>query len=465
MAVKKRAAGDARSQGHTVADTLRADVVPPPSSLLDQHYEFLGDDDIPARRYTSVDFAERECDGVWAHTWQWTCREAQLSEPGDLYVYDIGRFSVIVSRGDDGVLRAFHNRCTHRGTRLIGAQGGGFSQGFACPFHGWRWRLDGELDTVPGAWDFPHVSGRSHSLAPVACDTWGGFVFVNLDPQCPPLQDYMGVMVEHFKDFPLKRRKVAVHAQKRLPANWKAAQEAFMEAYHNFETHDSPNGGNTQYDLLDTHVSRFIHNIGNYSPESLQDYPGTKWREPVLTEDQTLASLAIFAADVDSLAPGQTAREAIAEGLREQLSAALNENMTAVSDALLLDSIEYHLFPNMFFFPGFGVPMVYRFRPDLHSVDHCLFDLLVMAPLAADEDEPYPPEPVFVDVDQSYTEVPGLGWLGRVYDEDTGNLQLQTQGLKSLAAGEGITLGNYQEVRIRHVHQLIDKYMKRFAAK
>ena len=150
--------------------------------------------------------------------------------------------------------------------------------------------------------------------------------------------------------------------------------------------------------------------------------------------------------------------------MREKLSEALGEDMSGVSDALLLDSIEYHLFPSMFFFPGFGVPMVYRFRPDPASVDHCFFDLLVMAPLAAGEEEPFPPEPVFVEVDQSYTEVPGLGWLGKVYDEDTGNLNLQTRGLKSMAPGEGITLGNYQEVRIRHVHQLIDQYMEKYPA-
>jgi hypothetical protein len=111
----------------------------------------------------------------------------------------------------------------------------------------------------------------------------------------------------------------------------------------------------------------------------------------------------------------------------------------------------------MFFFPGINIPMVYRFRPDGDNVDACLFDLLIMEPWPAAEPKPFPPEPVFLDVEQSYTEVPELGWLGRVYDEDTGNLALQQQGLK--AAGKGLTLGNYQEARIRRIHQTLDAFL------
>ena len=181
-----QAPGTARASGHSVADTLRADEVPPPAALLEEHYSFLGDEAIPASRYTDPDFARREFDAVWAHTWQWVCREEHIPDAGDSYVYDIGPWSVIVVRGRDNEIRAFHNRCTHRGTRLLAAEGCGFSQGFACPFHGWRWQLDGRLDSLPGGWDFPHVSEETHSLRPVSVDTWSGFVFINLDPDCPP---------------------------------------------------------------------------------------------------------------------------------------------------------------------------------------------------------------------------------------------------------------------------------------
>ncbi len=351
-------------------------------------------------------------------------------------------------------IKAFLNVCTHRGTRLLSGDGTGYSSAFTCPFHGWSWQLDGSIKDIPARWDFPHVHEGKHSLREVNCERWGGFVFINLDPMAQPLCESMDVIPEHFEHFPLDRRRIKLHVQKVLPANWKAAQEAFMEAYHNFETHDSPNGANTQYDVFGRYVSRFIHNIGNYSPESLADYPGEKWRKPPLSEQEVLAMLPV---EQRPLKAGETARAVAAQSLRISLGEELGVDFSATSDSVILDSIEYHLFPNMFFFPGVLVPMVYRFRPMGNDVDQCLFDLLILEPLPEGKDHPEPPEPVFLNVEQSYTEVEELGWLGKVYDEDTGNLQLQQQGLK--AAAKGITLGNFQEARIRRVNMTLDELM------
>ena len=278
MSTDNTVPGAARAPGPSIADTLANDSQGAPPPLLTESYEFLGDEDIDCSRYTSRQFAEREFDRLWARCWQWACREEHLQDVGDNYVYDIGPYSVIVVRSADDRIEAFVNSCAHRGTRILGGEGSGYSSQFTCPFHGWSWDLDGGLKNVPGRWDFPHVKAGSHNLHKVACDSWGGFVFINLDPQARPLQEYLDVLPEHFRHFPLENRRIRAHVQKVLPANWKAAQEAFMEAYHNFETHDAPNGANAQYDVFGKYVSRFIHNIGNYSPESLADYPGDKWR-------------------------------------------------------------------------------------------------------------------------------------------------------------------------------------------
>lgn len=454
------APGTARAAGPTIADTFAGDRIPPPAPLAEQRYEFLGDADIPTARYTSPEFFDREMEDMWARAWQWACREEHIPDEGDTYVYDIGPYSVIVVRTGDGEVQAFRNSCTHRGTRLLGAEGTGYMPAFTCPFHGWSWELDGSIRNIPARWDFPHVCDEEHRLVSVQCERWGGFVFVNLDPEAAPLADQLGVLPEHFSHFPLDRRRIKLHVQKKLPANWKAAQEAFMEAYHNFETHDSPNGGNTQYDLFGDYVSRFIHNIGNYSPESLDDYPGDKWRRPPLTEEEQLAILAVFGVERDCVPEGETARTVAAADLRESMTETLGVDLSGVSDSIMLDSIEYHLFPNMFLFPGINVPMVYRFRPDGERVGQCVFDLMVMEPLPDGEEHPEPPEPICLDVEQSYTEVEALGWLGPVYDEDTGNLDLQQKGFKSSGRG-GITLGNYQEARIRLVHQTLDKFLAR----
>ena len=450
--------GAARSNGPSVADTLASDRYPPPPPLLESRYEFLGDADIPFERYTSAEFFQRELRELWPRAWQWACREEHLPDVGDTYVYDVGPYSVIIVRSAVDTLQAFLNSCTHRGTRILAGEGSGYSPAFTCPFHGWSWELDGSIRTIPGRWDFPHVCHDTHDLQAVRCERWGGFVFINMDPDAKPLAHYLEVLPEHFKHFPLERRRIRLHVQKILPCNWKAAQEAFMEAYHNFATHDSPNGGNTQYDIFGKYVSRFIHNIGNYSPESLDDYPGDKWRKPPMTDDEMAAFLAVYGIDPGVVPEGETARAHIAQALRRYFGETLGIDFSQVSESLMLDSIEYHLFPNMFFFPGINIPMAYRFRPNGMDVDSCIFDLLILEPLAAGVEHPLPPEPVRLDVEQSYTEVEGLSWLGPVYDQDTGNLALQQQGFKT-SRKPGLTLGNYQESRIRRVHLTLDEFM------
>lgn len=452
--------GSARAPGPTVADTLGSDRGAAPAPLLENRYEFLGDEDIPFSRYTSQEFFQREIDQVWGRAWQWACREEHLQDVGDTWVYDVGPWSVIIVRSAEDRIQAFLNSCTHRGTRLLAAEGSGYSGGFRCPFHGWSWHLDGAIDTIPARWDFPHVCADNHDLQAVQCDTWGGFVFINIDPDAPPLAEFLDVLPEHFAHFPLEKRRIRLHVQKILPANWKAAQEAFMEAYHNFETHNAPNGANAQYDIFGKYVSRFIHNIGNYSPEALEDYPGDKWRAPALTENEILQILSAYGLNHDQVPEGETARAIAAQDLRRQLAEKKGLDVSKISDCEILDSIEYHLFPNAFFFPGINIPMAYRFRPNGMDVDSAIFDLLILEPLAEGESHPEPPEPECLDVEQSYTEVEALSWLGHVYDEDTGNLAMQQQGFKT-SRKPGLTLGNYQEARIRRVHMTLEEFLNR----
>ena len=111
----------------------------------------------------------------------------------------------------------------------------------------------------------------------------------------------------------------------------------------------------------------------------------------------------------------------------------------------------------MFFFPGLQLPMVYRFIPDPESVDHSYFDLLMMRPRPTDKKAPPPPQVINIDIDESYSVAEGLGRLGRVYDEDTSNMAAQTRGFRS-SAKSGQTLGNYQEVRARHLQERVRDY-------
>ena len=159
-----------------------------------------------------------------------------------------------------------------------------------------------------------------------------------------------------------------------------------------------------------------------------------------------------------ALPEGMRARDVYAGFVKEQLGKAYGYDFSELSESITLDSIEYFLFPNAFFFPGLSLPMVYRFRPDPSSVDHCYFDLLMMRPRPPDGSAPPPPEVIHLDVDDSYTAARGLGGLGRVYDQDTANMAAQTRGFKA-SRKRGQTLGNYQESRVRHLQLRVQDYL------
>jgi hypothetical protein len=154
-----------------------------------------------------------------------------------------------------------------------------------------------------------------------------------------------------------------------------------------------------------------------------------------------------------------TARQFAAEFQRKAVGEMFDVDLSQRSDSEMLDSIEYHLFPNMFLFPGVALPMIYRFRPNGDDVDSSIFDLLFLRPLTPGEEPPEAPEAYKIGIDESYETVPGIEkWLGHIYDQDTANLDMQQKGFKATKK-PGQTLGNYQEVRVRRLHKTLKQYL------
>jgi phenylpropionate dioxygenase-like ring-hydroxylating dioxygenase large terminal subunit len=445
------AAGEARCPGPNVQDILNSDGDNPAQALLQSNFEFPGDHDLPYSRYTSQAFFELEMDKLWTKTWQWACREEQIPGSGDYSVYDIGQYSVIVIRGDDKVIRAFVNSCPHRGMQFCDAGSHGTGKQFLrCPFHGMSWHLDGSLREIPCRWDFPHIDDTNFRLIEIPCDSWGGFVFINLDRQADPLVDYLEVLPGHFANWKLEDRYITLHTQKILPGNWKMCMEGFLEAYHVLGTH--PEGlrtsswANTQYDLFSPHVSRFMQNLSSGNPLF----------EPEVSQPEIFRFLGH---DPDTLPAGMTARQRHADLLRKQLTEQMQVDLSQVSNSEMLDSIEYHLFPNACFFPGIVIPLIYRFRP--LGVDRCIHDIMLLQPIPDNGPRPKPSPTVQLGIDDSYTCVPTFkeNRLSHVLDQDTDNFKRQWLGILASMKGSE-TLGNYQEARIRHFHHTLDKYLE-----
>ncbi|MEM7218726.1 MAG: aromatic ring-hydroxylating dioxygenase subunit alpha [Pseudomonadota bacterium] len=442
------APGTVRCPGPSSQDVIARDGWAP-AALRAQRFDFPGSGDVALERYTSPRFHELEIERLWCRTWQWACREEWIAQPGDYYVYDIDRYSVLVVRGADGLIRAFVNSCPHRAMQFVapGERGSG-KQFLRCPFHGMSWELDGGLREIPCRWDFAHVEDSDFDLPEVPTASWGGFVFINLDADAAPLEDHLQVLPEHFAEFPLERRFTTLHTEKILPGNWKMCMEGFLEAYHVLATH--PEGlrtsawANTQYDLFSPHVSRFLQTLSAGNPHFGSE----------VSEDDLYRQLG----HAEALPDGVPARNAHADRLRETLGAQMGVDLSATSNSQLLDSIEYHLFPNACFFPGITIPLIYRFRPLGH--DRCIHDVLLLQPLPDSGEIPAPAPVERLDIDDTYAD--SESWrgqrLGAVLDQDTDNFHRQWAGMNASLKGSQ-TLANYQEARIRHFHAALDAWL------
>jgi nitrite reductase/ring-hydroxylating ferredoxin subunit len=451
--------GEARCPAITTQEIIAQDKVPAPAWVRSESYEFLGDEDISRDRYIDPEFARKEYERLWTRTWQFACREEHIPEVGDYYVYDIGRYSFIVTRVAPDEIRAYYNACLHRGTKLRASGSEGSAREFQCSFHGWSWNIDGTNKRVVCPWDFPHVDRDKLKLPQARVETLGGFVWINMDENAPSLADYLGPeALAHIKAWKLEDRYVSSHVVKSYPANWKLSIEAFMEAYHVPHTHPQvcPANGdlNSQYDVYSEHVDRFIAPQGVPSP-----FHEGRYSEQEVLDQCTMGDSSVVGEDRPKVPEGGTARQVMADMYREMFEAATNTDLSGISDSEIIDCFSYTIFPNTFLFPGISLPMAYRFRPNPKNHRETQFEIFFLRPVPKDGVRPDPAEPEYLSAEQSFTEAASMDpGFGHIMDQDTDNLHAQQEGLEA-SIKPGITLGNYQEIRVRNFERTIDRYM------
>ncbi len=489
------------TDSHPVRDILKVDSPLPP-----------GPTTVDPAVYFSREVHEMEKEKIWKRVWQMACHEDDIPNVGDAYVYDISSLSYVIVRSGEDTFHAFPNACLHRGRQLL-HQNEEQLFNLRCPFHGWAWSLDGTLAEVPCHWDFPTVSKETHSLEQVRVERWGGFIFINPDPDAEPLEDYLGDFADHFTLLPFERRYKALHVAKRLPCNWKVAQEAFSEAYHSVATHptllSSLGDANSKYDVFGNY-SRALsaHNVGSPHVNKalsddpyLQATPFTRQRHELtghvyerveegkvkvttmdnrtgyfddrgnhLTGDKFHADIHLcnwvggrLAAGMDELPSNvltgnfQEKRAKAGAARREELRATLGDDVDNISDAELLDPIYYSVFPNISPWGSFN-PIFYRFRPYGDNPEECIHECMFMLPVPAGEKRPPAAKMQFLDLDDDYIEAPGLGALAKVFNQDTLNLPYVQKGLHSL---NEVIFANYGETKPRHFHKLYNEWMDR----
>lgn len=410
-------------------------------------------------RYHSREFAALEMEHVWKKSWQAVAREEDIPEVGDRKPYDVGMLSYIIIRSGPNEFRALQNACLHRGTRLCNNFMAGES--IKCPFHAWEWNTDGSLRNVPSRWDFPVVTEASYRLPEAKVGTWGGWIFINPDPDAGPLEDALGILPQHFGPRESEQRFTAIGFRKKLRGNWKQAQEAFHEAYHVIETHsqilDYNGDTQTRYDTWDDGKSQVSRSI---TPSAI---PSGHLGDEASMKKAAEESMRMFALpfphiELPPIKSGETGRAEVAEWRRQTMSSMLGVDFSQHSDSYMLDANQYFMFPNFWPWWGEGLPLTYQFMPYKDDPDACVMEVRLTVPYSPDGPRPPAAELVELDFDQPVSSVPEMGIMATIFDQDFSNIPLVQMGLHSTADAEAkVTLGLYQESRIQAFHDMIDR--------
>lgn len=504
--------GTNRSNGISYDRLLDMDTRDVPSNFREDSPLEPGPTIVDPSIYYSRDFFDLEVERLWKHVWQMACHEDDIPNVGDSLVYDIASLSYIIVHTDEHEIKAFPNACLHRGRALLTENTTGLHE-FRCPFHGWGWNLEGSLKEVPCHWDFPTVSEETHSLPAIKVGCWQGWIFINPDQDAEPLVDFLGDIDRHFQPIPFERRYKSVHVAKKLRCNWKVAQEAFMEAYHVVATHPTllpvMGDANSKYDVFGN-MSRAISPNGLLSPhvnpkvvadpvEGATAYTKVrhalsgniyeriengrvkvttpKGKSGIFDEAAHHLDGELDHADIQMCnwvggplvegmedAPDETTtgpvparRKAAGHSQREMWRETLGDEVDAVSDAELVDTIYYNIFPNISPWGCFD-PIFYRFRPNGDNPEECIHETMFMLPVPKGEKRPEPAKVHWLDFDQDYVEAPELGMLAKVFNQDVVNLPHVQRGMKSIKSGE-IVFANYGETKIRHFHKLLAQHL------
>jgi phenylpropionate dioxygenase-like ring-hydroxylating dioxygenase large terminal subunit len=434
-----------------------------PQSLLDTVL-VRPDGFVPKERYTTREFSALEHARLWSRVWQIACREEQVAAPGDYFEYMIGPETVVVVRSATHALHAFYNTCLHRGRRLADGSGCFPNAEIKCAYHGWCYALDGRLVDVPDRADFVGLPDDL-TLAPVAVDTWGGFVFVNLDADAEPLLDYLDPLPALLGPYHLEQMRLRASLSTIIDANWKAVVDAFNEGYHVQGLHRQILPWTDDVSIEYEQFGRHAH-YGRLpgARRQLRPSPRLHLGPEEYDEGAILANLVAGlggaflgeerAAIEELRAAGPPAGSTLLEAYQErrmQLLAARGFDVSGLAPELMTSADDVFCFPNVVgpIYPGSAI--LFRVRPLGDDPDRSIKDTWVLEWRAPDSRDDRRVTPKFFENwrDRSW---------GEITEQDYENLGNVQQGMRS-AGFTGARLNPRQEGNILHMHRVIDEYL------
>lgn len=422
---------------------------------------------VTPERYISERWLAREHATLWPSVWQFACLESDVREPGQYAVLNIGRESIIVSRTQDGELAAMYNVCQHRGARVLVDQRG-CEKSFTCPYHGWSYRPDGRLVVVPDNPRFPGggVDRAERSLVSVRVGSALGMVWVCMGADTPPLDEYLGPLVERLAPYHLETMTLVGDQTVRLGCNWKAVFDNFQELYHVEHIHpqhqelfDCPTASTHLFAQGHTAVTIAGHTVNQRLP--IPDEPNF----------YQARQLRMFGGDpADYRGRVLDIREDV-QKLRRDAGPRLGYDYDSLTDERLTDIEQYNVFPNTMITVQPDDALIARARPHPTDPNWCYWDKLTFRRqpdesvarrhgVAFEPHDPTAVDPVpRPDHDEFSQEdiIEGRKTMAITIDQDVHYIRDVQAGMHS--RGFESALLCEEEARIQHYHDWLDHWM------
>ena len=438
------------------------------SAAKDFPVDAIRDDFVPKDVYFSRDFARLEAEHLWPRVWQIVCRLEEIPNVGDHVTYDILGDSIIVVRSSADEVKAFHNVCPHRGRTLT--EGCGHSSKFVCRFHGWKFDLDGKNTEIIDRADWGDCLKHGDAdLKPVRLDTWAGWVWINMDPDCEPLRDFLAPIPDHVDKFEFEKMRFRWYKTLVVPSNWKLVLELFNEFYHVQQTHPqlltftddySHSGGFGRHGKMwfvsDGAVP--LKRSPRLAPKEEPDFRKLvldfvekydKDLEAMITKRNYEAAQRLRTECSADASP----EEVVAKWFQFQMEAAEADGsgwpMELTPDYVEKSGLDWHVFPNTIFLHMPDAVLWYRARPNGDDPESCIFDIWSLQRYGPGQEPP---------LERQFFASPGDAEWPRIYAQDFANIGEIQKGMRSRAYAGGRT-NPVQERAITNFHRELRKFL------
>lgn len=430
----------------------------------------------PVEAYLSQEYARAEGDRLWSKVWLHAARVEEIPDVGDYVTFDVGEDSIVIVRSAPDTIRAYHNVCSHRGRRLVDTPPGaqcahGRKKMFVCGFHGWRYDLDGKCTFKLDEPDWKgKLTEERTRLNEVKADTWGGWIFINMDPNCVPLREYLEPAASILDPFEFAKMRYKWRQWVIFDCNWKTAIEAFMEPYHVEGTHSQLLKYGQYYAYSKAHGLHAVSGFDERDPSLKMKQSSTitragKGKDPrtstyelqneiyTTVNNASTTETLVNAAKrlVDELPEGTPAGDVIKHWLASARADDAARGVawpTITPEQMSEAGLAWSIFPNMAILQGITFALCYRARPFGDDPHKCIFESYAL--------ERYP-EGAEPRTEWVYAEPTAEKW-GFVLSQDFSNMGAVQKGMRS--RGFRGTLPNpHQERKVTNFHRNLARYM------